>query len=423
MILPEHKTAVSQTQRPTGALAALDAVQHQPYFALLYSGQQLDYSGNISLLAYDLKESVSGNSFAPLAPKLTQHLPRFENSWFGYLGYGLKDSLEALTPEPPGWLELPPLWMGCFAHVQTFEHQPETLMEHDIPPAPAVLGGSLESNMSRDTYLYAVRNIIERIHAGDLYQANLTRKFRGRFAQPFAVGDLFRRLVWATPSAFSAYLRVGDAHILSSSPESFLHIDPDLRATARPIKGSSARGNTPEEDTMLREALRNSTKDRAENLMIVDLQRNDLARACVAGSVEVEALCEIATYPTIHHMFSTISGQIASGRTALDAVRACFPPASMTGAPKIAAMELCTRLEQMARGVYSGALGWFGGDGSADLSVVIRTLIIQGDRFEFQVGGGIVADSTPEGEWRETLTKAKGICKALSIAPEILAEL
>lgn len=403
------------------ALEALEKVQNNSHFALLYSGQNVGYSGSRSLLAYGLTHAVSGDDFSALAAVLTHNKPRYDNSWFGYLGYGLKDRLENLTPEPAGWLNLPALWMGQFAHVEEFPFSHATMQEP--PPPPAIDPSSLCSNMTRERYLSAVAEIIEHIHAGRLYQANLTRKFGGRFAAAVAPAQLFRRLVWATPSAFSAYLRVGDVHILSSSPESFLSISAEGKIIARPIKGSIARGDTPQTDEIQRNALQNSAKDRAENLMIVDLQRNDLARACTAGSVRVDSLCEIATFPTIHHMFSTISGALETGRTALDAVKSCFPPASMTGTPKIAAMELCTRLEQMQRGVYSGAIGWFGGDGSADLSVVIRTLVIQGDRFEFQVGGGIVADSTPEGEWQETLTKAKGICKTLGIDTQLLATL
>src|SRR5262249_45812905 len=152
-----------------------------------------------------------------------------------------------------------------------------------------------------------------------------------------------------------------------------------------------------------------SEKDRAENLMIVDLMRNDLARSCEPGSVHAGQLFEVSSYATLHHMASTITGQKRQGLSTLDAVRHCFPPGSMTGAPKHRAMQWCLAHEGVQRGVYSGALGWFGGDGSCDLSVVIRTLVVQGNRFEFQAGGGIVADSEPLAEWRELLAKTRGI--------------
>lgn len=195
------------------------------------------------------------------------------------------------------------------------------------------------------------------------------------------------------------------------------------KTEARPIKGSAPRAADPVADAAIAAALATSEKDRAENLMIVDLMRNDLARGCEIGSVKTEALFDISTYATVHHMASTISGQRSSHVTPLELVAQCFPPGSMTGAPKIRAMQLCSQLEPRARGVYSGAIGWFGGDGSVDLSVVIRTLVIQQERFEFQVGGAIVHDSTAQGEWEETLTKARGIAKALNLRIEQLSEL
>lgn len=157
--------------------------------------------------------------------------------------------------------------------------------------------------------------------------------------------------------------------------------------------------------------------------MIVDLMRNDLSRSCEIGTVRTESLFDISTYATVHHMASTVTGLRRSDVTPLELVAQCFPPGSMTGAPKIRAMELCSALEPRARGIYSGAIGWFGGDGSVDLSVVIRTLVVQGERFEFQVGGAIVHDSTPEGEWEETLVKARGISLALGIEEEKLRRL
>jgi anthranilate/para-aminobenzoate synthase component I len=148
--------------------------------------------------------------------------------------------------------------------------------------------------------------------------------------------------------------------------------------------------------------------------------RNDLSRACVPGSVVTESLFDVTTHATIHHMSSTVTGRKRPDCTTLEAVQCCFPPGSMTGAPKITAMNLCSRMEELERGVYSGAIGWFGGDGSGELSVVIRTLLLQGDKFEFQVGGGIVADSTPEGEFKEIIDKSKGICSTLGISVDQL---
>ncbi len=269
--------------------------------------------------------------------------------------------------------------------------------------------------MSKADYLSKVDLIREAILAGEFYQANLTRKFSGTFAHTPEPFTIFENLCEASPAPYAAFVHTGDACILSSSPERFLQVDAGSRVESRPIKGTLARDIRREPDAIGRARLASSEKDRAENLMIVDLMRNDLARGCVLGSVHVENLFEVATYATLHHMDSTIVGQKRPEVSTLELVKGCFPPGSMTGAPKISAMKACATLEGMERGVYSGALGWFGGDGSCDLSVVIRTLIVRENRFEFQVGGAITADSTPEGEWRETLTKARGICAALGI--------
>ncbi len=166
-----------------------------------------------------------------------------------------------------------------------------------------------------------------------------------------------------------------------------------------------------------------SEKDLAENRMIVDLVRNDMARMSIAGSVHVESSAVLSSFSTVHHLISSVVARKSPDTSTIKAVEACFPPGSMTGAPKIAAIKWCSENEPFERGVYSGALGWFGGDGSCDLSVVIRTLLIEHDQFEFQVGGGIVADSSPELEWRETLIKARAIAMALGISEEALAEL
>jgi para-aminobenzoate synthetase component 1 len=277
--------------------------------------------------------------------------------------------------------------------------------------------------MTRAQYEAKVAQIVRRIHAGELYQANLTRKFYGSFTDIPGSFALFERLCAASPAPYSAYIKAGDSAILSSSPERFLRIEPDGSVTTRPIKGSIGRSADASADAAAKQALAKSAKDRAENLMIVDLMRNDLARISIPGSVQVDGLFEITSHPHVHHMASTVSAHKEPHIPPLDVIKACFPPGSMTGAPKIRAIRLCTELERLERGVYSGALGWLGGDGSADLSVVIRTLILQGRRFEFQVGGGIVADSTPEGEWRETIVKARGIAGALGIPVERLEAL
>lgn len=277
--------------------------------------------------------------------------------------------------------------------------------------------------MSTQDYLDKASCVIEEIRAGNLYQANLTRKFMGEFEHEADGFALFRALCDISPAAYSAYIRMQDSHIISSSPELFLKIDDRGNITVRPIKGTAPRSDDPAIDRKLRDALSDSVKDRAENLMIVDLMRNDLAKSCIPSSVRAESLYDITSHATIHHMSSTVQGCKRADINALEAVKAAFPPGSMTGAPKIKAMKLCTALEAHARGIYSGALGWFGGDGTCELSVVIRTLLVQGKTFEFQVGGGIVSDSTPQAELEESLAKAKALVTALNLPLEALGAL
>lgn len=402
---------------------------HQPYWALLYSGLRTGYSGRFSLLACDLAEHVRAEDFATLAPHLSSNRPRFENAWFGYFAYGLKHATETLPPDREAWPALPSLHFMRFNTVLEFDHETHTVTQHSLlpnrlplhstplaePHLPAVRS-PLTSNMTREEYLAHAATILSKIHNGDFYQANLTRKFRGHFASPPSAFDLFRKLHATSPAAYSAFFKLDDTAILSSSPELFLKVDAQGHVRARPIKGTSPRHPNPVQDAAAKATLAQSPKDRAENLMIVDLMRNDLARTCVTGSIKVENLFEVTSHSHVHHMSSTITGSKRHNTTTLDVIAHAFPPGSMTGAPKLAAIRTLTELERDSRGIYSGALGWLGGDGSAELSVVIRTLLLQGDHFEFQVGGGIVADSTPEAELLEITDKSQGILKTLEIS-------
>lgn len=403
-------------------------------WTLLYSGVQAGYSGRYSLLAWNVAESVEDKGFEALRRRLTADAPRFANAWFGYLGYGLKNALEDLPRDTPGWANLPPLSFRRFHTVLEFDHQARSVaLWSDLAaphlPAPATaaagvelppLSGGLRSNMSRAEYLSRAEHLIARIHAGDLYQANLTRKFTGRFAAAPRPFDVFRRLCAVSPAPYSAFLKQGDTAVISSSPELFLKMEADGRVSTRPIKGTAPRFPDPAQDRASLAKLAASAKDRAENLMIIDLMRNDLARSCMPGSVAAHRLFEVTSHSNVHHMSGTVTGRRRADVPALDVIAAAFPPGSMTGAPKVMAMRVLSGLERDERGVYSGALGWLGGDGSAELSVVIRTLLLRGAEFEFQVGGGIVADSTPEGELQEMTDKAGGILTLLGLEPGAL---
>lgn len=261
-------------------------------------------------------------------------------------------------------------------------------------------------------YGKAVRRVQEAIRAGDLYQANLTHRLAA--ACPDDPWAIYTRLRRANPAPFAAFLAGEDAALAGSSPERFLRLGPDGTLESRPIKGTRPRGATPAADAALRDALAASEKERAENVMIVDLVRNDLGRVCVSGSVEVPALFTLEPYATVWQMVSTVRGRLRPGLDAVDAVCAAFPPGSMTGAPKLAAIEQLARLEPVRRGVYSGALGWLDARGGAELSVVIRTLLLRPGRAWLHVGGGIVLDSEPAAEWAETLAKARALLAALA---------
>lgn len=407
----------------------------EEHLVFLHNGlpNQSEVSNNLSLLALGLQEEVTGG-WDEIETKLSGTFPCWENAWFGWLSYELKNQLESFSETPPSYVAMPQLWFGKFRTIYIFDHSEKKLhrvgaehpasrkhSENDLPPPPHI--SQLQSNMTRDEYLSHVSNTIQQIHSGEFYQANITRKFFGQFDPPPNSFSLFASLCSKSPGAYSAYIKLGARAVISSSPECFLTIDANGHAITRPIKGTIARGDSPETDRTAYHTLQHSVKDKAENLMIVDLMRNDMSRACQSGSIKVDQLYSIQQFSTLYHMISTISGNRAPNCTSLDLVKSCFPPGSMTGAPKISAIEWCSECEQIDRGLYSGAIGWFGGDGSCDLSVVIRTLIVDGNQFEFQVGGGIVADSQPENEWHETITKARGIMQLLGIAEAELKRL
>jgi para-aminobenzoate synthetase len=278
-------------------------------------------------------------------------------------------------------------------------------------PPPDSSPSTLALARSREQYLEDVETSLEHLLEGDSYEICLTNQLRfDTHVEPLG---LYRALRKANPAPFAAYLRFGKLTVLSSSPERFLRVDQAGEAEARPIKGTSRRGATPDEDAALAAALAADEKNRAENLMIVDLLRNDLGAVCEVGSVEVPEMMAVETYETVHQLVSSVRGQLRSGVSALDAVRSCFPPGSMTGAPKRRTTEILDGLEGAARGPYSGAIGWFGLGGAADLSVAIRTIVLAGGRATVGAGGAIVLGSDPEREYEEMLLKAAAPLRAL----------
>ncbi len=275
--------------------------------------------------------------------------------------------------------------------------------------APGLPG--LLSNFSRDNYLRAVERAIEYIYAGDVFQVNLSQ----RLLYPAAGSpvDLYLRLRERNPAPFAGYFSHDDWAVASASPERFVQVA-DREVETRPIKGTRSRRPGPEADLFTRDELRESEKDQAENVMIVDLLRNDLSRVCAPGSLRVAALCRVETYETVQHLVSEIRGRLEPGRTAWDLFRAVVPGGSITGAPKVRSMEIIAELEPTARGPYCGSLFFVGYNGQADSNILIRTFTVRNGWVQFPVGGGIVAQSDPAAEYDETLVKAEGMLRALA---------
>jgi para-aminobenzoate synthetase component I len=373
--------------------------------------------------------------------------PPFLGGLVGFLGYDLGSSFERLPAIAPADQDLPPLrlalhdwvvawdrregvaWLGgraldgddrrlaarlddVHARLSGPARAPE--MGAGEPPGHDPAGPlRFRSSLDRAAYEAGVERIREHIARGDLYQANLTRRLETPFGgDPW---ELYRRLRTGDPSLFSAYLDLGPGQLsgrpralLSASPEPFLAVDPSGVVTTDPIKGTRPRGRDRAADRALACELLASDKDRAENVMIVDVLRNDLGRVCRPGTVRVPRLCRLERTATVQHLVSTVTGRLDDGRDAFDLLAASFPGGSITGAPKIRAMEILEGLEPVRRGPYTGAIGWLGPDGAMQTSIAIRTFVADGRRLTLHVGGGITWKSDPVAEWEETVSKARG---------------
>ena len=371
------------------------------------------------------------------------HVPRpfpFVGGHVGWLGYEMRRECGAPTPRraaTPDALLIRPSRFVAVDHVagrtylvtlagtENSASAERWLSEtsarlFDLPaaemPNTGGVPGPIRFALDRDraTYLNDVERCLDWIRDGESYQVCLTNEIVAQ-ASVNAL-DLYRVLRRVNPAPHAAFLQWPGGAVLSASPERFLSVDAEGRVEAKPIKGTLGRSTHPVLDCLLSGRLSDSAKDRAENLMIVDLLRNDLSRVCEPGSVVTPALMAVEHYSTVHQLVSTIRGRLRPDQTIVDLVRAAFPGGSMTGAPKLRAMSFIDQLEQRPRGIYSGALGWFGDDGAADLSIVIRTIVAEGGRLRIGVGGGIVLRSTPQGEFAEMLLKAEASIRAIIIA-------
>jgi para-aminobenzoate synthetase component 1 len=439
--------------RPLGGFVFFDsALRHEslgrysflmadPFHRLSASGNQVVLDG----------VAQSGDPFTVLDDLLRRYalprlsgLPPFPGGIAGSFGYGLRHHLERLPHHRRDGQAIPDLLAGAYDLIVAIDHVAErgwlvssgfpeggvearhrraqariaeALGRFDAAPAeaPASADWALapRADLAGDQYKAMVRRTIDYIEAGDIYQANITQRFQASLHGAIDRFALYRALRLRNPATFAAFLEFDDIAILSSSPERFLKLA-DGRVETRPIKGTRPRGRSAAEDAALAAELAASEKDRAENLMIVDLLRNDLSRVCRMGSVKVPVLWGLESYATVHHLVSVVTGEMLAGKNAVDLLRATFPGGSVTGAPKIRAMEIIAELEPNPRGPYCGAIGYLGFDGSMDSNIVIRTYCITGDQLTFQVGGGIVADSDPQAELEESLTKAKALIETLA---------
>lgn len=323
-----------------------------------------------------------------------------------------------VLPAGPGTVAFPPAAPSAPASLQE-QRSVEPLglgasPQGGVPGGHALLGKKKGFAVAdeREVYLAKVARCLEHIRAGDSYELCLTTRLHTpRAVEPLAY---FRRLRRANPAPYAALLRFGAGlAVCSSSPERFLRIRADGRVECKPIKGTRPRGLCPEEDESIAHALACSEKDRAENLMIVDLVRNDFGRVCCTGSVRCPRIMAVETFPSVHQLVSTVEGQLRPGTSAVECVRAAFPMGSMTGAPKKRSMQLLDALEVGARGIYSGSIGYFSASGAADLSVVIRSAVVTPEGVTVGAGGAITVLSDPGEEWEEVLLKARTVVGAV----------
>jgi para-aminobenzoate synthetase component 1 len=452
----EHWPVLLDSAAHGGERGRYDIIAADPTVTLTTQGKQTTIAARdgVTVSLADPFALVR-EALGPLAARAPHGLP-FAGGAIGYFGYDLARRLEALPATARDGEALPEMAIGVYDWALVTDHtagrswlaacdrDPRTAERWDAlwaafraPPAPGDgprggpdagagdgpgddtglrVRGEARANLDAVGYARAFARIQRYLHAGDCYQVNLAQRFEVAASGP--AWPAYRRLREASRAPFAAYLHTPEAEVLSVSPERFLQVDADGRVETRPIKGTRPRAFDPAGDRALGAALQASAKDRAENVMIVDLLRNDLGRVCATGSVRVPELFALESFPSVHHLVSTVCGDLAPGRHALDLLRACFPGGSITGAPKIRAMEIIEELEPHRRGLYCGAIGYIGFDGAMDTNIAIRTLVYSQGRVRCWAGGGLVVDSEVEAEYQETFDKAAGMLALLRGAAE-----
>lgn len=430
--------------------ARLFAVLHDtPGAFFLDSGMNEAGMGKKSYIGYSPKKIIvidkkNDNPWAELeneylavaSDEYSKEYP-FVGGWVGYLSYDLGRSLEKVPDQTEDDVKLPLMNMGFYdwtleVNVDSGEafvlsinkENPQTFAEEKAREIEKFVANcsddireekakqvEVTSDFQKEEYLEILRKTIEYIYAGDIFQANISQRFQADLnVSPWRFYENLRKI---NPAPYAAYLNCGDFIIASSSPERFLKIT-DRTVETRPIKGTRPRGQNEQEDKALGDELMASEKDAAELAMIVDLERNDLGRSCKIGSVKVTEKRSLEKYPTVFHTVATVVGEIQDGLTVVDVIKNAFPGGSITGAPKIRAMEIIEELEKHRRGVYTGAIGYLSANKNVDLNIAIRTAVIKDEIIYFQAGGGITADSDPESEYQETLDKIYALINAVN---------
>ncbi|MBU4267224.1 MAG: aminodeoxychorismate synthase component I [Candidatus Altiarchaeota archaeon] len=430
-----------------------DSVSDRDYAFFLDSGMSHDRLGRYSFIGYEpfmvfrskgravevirdgKTEDIEANPFDVLEGLLKDYrvdeteLP-FTGGAVGFFGYDLKDMLYDLPQLAEDDIRMWDCVLGFYDSVLVFDHLEKKWYLTGCGFTDRDYGGEIErasefpgdkeensggfagykSNFKKEEYLRTLKRVKEYIAAGDIYQANISQRLEAEMM--IESWELYKRLREINPAPFAAFLNFGDIAVVSASPERFFRVE-GRRIETRPIKGTRPRGGDSEEDKGLEKELLASEKDKAEHVMIVDLERNDLGKVCEFGSIKVSEFEVIEGYSTVFQMVSTVEGVLREDVSQVDCLRAMFPGGSITGAPKVRAMEIIEELEPTKRGLYTGSIGYLGFNGNIDLSIVIRTFLVKDNRAYFQVGGGIVADSSPEAEYQETMDKAKALIDSL----------
>jgi para-aminobenzoate synthetase component 1 len=477
----QYVPLVAEVPNPPAAPQAFEAFKNKLFSFFLDSGMDPQRLGRYSFMGSDPfltmrshgreitlirpegTEVVSGNPFDVLGKLLREYqiegnhskLP-FLGGAVGYLSYDLGHFIEKLPSHAVDDLQLPECYFGFYDAMIVFDNlenrtyivstgfpevgtkrlaKAETRLEEikqTVAQAPRLEEDrtsyfdntsskrvNLRANFTHEGYIAAVQKAREYIIAGDIFQVNLSQRFEADM--PIPPYELYRRLRKINPAPFASYMNFDGITVVSASPERFLLLQGNMVET-RPIKGTRPRGKDTATDEKLAQELLNSFKDKAEHVMIVDLERNDIGRVCRFGTVRVSELMALEKYATVFHLTSTVQGRLRPGKDAIDLLKATFPGGSISGAPKVRAMEIIDELEPTRRSVYTGSIGYLSFDGNLDLNIVIRTILVKGKKAYFQVGGAVVYDSDPEAEYIETLDKAKALIQALSMVPQMVTE-